>query len=514
MFHALALCLKLCMRLPIIGWHLGRAGALHHLAKITLLPRWLRRTLKILDKAITFGRIEKDAGIALCNALQRLGPGFIKFGQALSTRADLIGPDLALGLSHLQDRLPPFSARRARAQVEAALDAPLETVFASFDEVPVAAASIAQVHKASLHDGQMVAVKLLRPDIARQMQKDTDFFMGMAQLISRFSSGLARLRLVEAVTEFQQLCEIELDLRMEAAAGGRLAENLAADEGIRIAAMHLAYCTHDMLVTDWVDGLRLDDVTGLVAKGHNIEKLTKAAAASFFNQVFRDGYFHADMHPGNVFVDDDGLLVPIDFGIMGYLAPQDRLFLGRLMIAILDRDYDMVARLHADAGMIGSDVPLHLFSQNIRSVVEPLLGKMLGDVSLGQIMGQILMISKRFDINVQPQFNLLQKTIVMAEGVARQLNPAADMWELSKPLAAQWVARQTNPERLIAEARTQLTRFAQLVPTILDKLEKEQNTPPTSSSSQSPVKRKSPLNNALSGAVIVGLIWLIVHNFS
>ena len=230
--------------------------------------------------------------------------------------------------------------------------------------------------------------------------------------------------------------------------------------------MYLEYCAQDMLVTQWVDGLRLDDVEGLIARGHDIDALTNAAASSFFNQVFRDGYFHADMHPGNVFVDNDGLLVPIDFGIMGHLAPEDRLFLGRLMIAILDRNYDEVARLHSDAGMISHKVPLHLFSQNIRSVIEPLLGKMLGDVSLGQIMGQILRISKRFDIEVQPQFTLLPKTIVMAEGVARQLNPKADMWELSRPLAAEWVQSQTNPEKLIKDASTQIMRFATLLPIV------------------------------------------------
>lgn len=254
--------------------------------------------------------------------------------------------------------------------------------------------------------------------------------------------------------------------------------------------------------------MRLDDVEGLIAKGHDIDSLTQAAASSFFNQVFRDGYFHADMHPGNVFVDEAGLLVPIDFGIMGHLAPQDRLFLGRLMIAILDRDYDEVARLHADAGMIGQNVPLHLFSQNIRAVIEPLLGKSIGDVSLGQIMGQILRISKRFDIEVQPQFTLLQKTIVMAEGVARQLNPQADMWELSKPLAAEWVSAQANPEKLLKDAGQQVKRFLMLLPHLLDQL--EQSEP--SAMRPEPSEKRSMAAFAY-GAAFVGIIWALVHNF-
>ena len=498
------------LRLPIIGFTLGRAGVLHHLARITILPRWLQNLLRFFDRLITLGRIEADAGKALCTALQQLGPGFIKFGQALSTRADLIGPDLALGLSELQDRLPAFSSRQARAQIEEACDAPLEEIFASFDDKPIAAASIAQVHKAQLHNGEWVAVKLLRPHIRERMRKDTDFFMVMARLAEALSPALGRLHLVEAVRQFEQICEIELDLRMEAAAGGRLRENLSQDEGIRIPAMYLEYCHANMLVTQWVEGLRLDDIEGLTKAGHDIEKLTEAAAASFFNQVFRDGYFHADMHPGNVFVDGDGLLVPIDFGIMGHLQKSDRLFLGRLMIAILDRNYDEVARLHAEAGMIASDVPLHLFSQNIRAVVEPLLGKMLGDVSLGQIMGQILKISTRFDIEVQTQFNLLQKTIVMAEGVARQLNPKADMWALSKPFAAQWVADQTKPETLIKDAKTQIQRFMTLLPKLIEQLEKL--TEPTEEAPAPEVKsRKTAF---ISGAALIGVIWVIIHIYS
>lgn len=513
MVSSLMMTCRLIIRLPAISWHLGRAGALRHLARITILPTWLRRSFTVLDKAITFGRVEQDAGVALCNALQRLGPGFIKFGQALSTRADLIGPELALGLSELQDRLPPFSARRARRQIQDALGRPLTEIFIQFDEAPVAAASIAQVHKAQLHNGDWVAVKLLRPEIARRMRKDITFFAAMARLTSHFTPALSRLRLVAAVEEFEQLCEIELDLRMEAAAGGRLAENLAQDEGIRIPRMYLEFCAHNMLVTEWVDGLRLDDVDGLVAQGHSIDSLTQIAATSFFNQVFRDGYFHADMHPGNVFVDRSGMLVPIDFGIMGHLAPQDRLFLGRLMIAILDRNYDEVARLHADAGMISHHVPLHLFSQNIRAVVEPLLGKMIGEVSLGAIMGQILRISKRFDIEVQPQFTLLQKTIVMAEGVARQLNPQADMWELSRPLAAEWVGHQTNPEKLAKDASQQLLRLIRLLPKWLDKIEQDSETAEKPSpASPAPHIPKRSYASFTAGGIFVAILWILFHN--
>ena len=512
MISTVFLRVRVFLRLPVIGWHLGRAGVLHHLAQITLLPSWLQRSLAIVDKAVTFGRIETDAGIALCNALQRLGPGFIKFGQALSTRADLIGPDLALSLSELQDRLPPFSRRLAVAQIETATGAPLSDSFAEFEDTPVAAASIAQVHKARLHNGEWVAVKLLRPDIHRHMRKDTDFFLAMAQLVSRLSPAMARLRLVEAVREFEQLCEIELDLRMEAAAGGKLAANLAQDDGIRIPKMHLAFCHATMLVTQWVDGLRLDDVTGLKAAGHDVEKLTEAAAASFFNQVFRDGYFHADMHPGNVFVDQDGLLVPIDFGIMGHLGPQDRLFLGRLMIAILDGDYDGVADLHADAGMIGKDVPRHLFAQNIRAVVDPLLGKMLGEVSMGQILGQILKISSRFEIAVQPQFNLLQKTIMMAEGVARQLNPQADMWALSRPFAADWIAAQSHPEKLLKDASQQVKRLVHLLPTLIARLEAEQAQQETQPAPDT--KSKFSASSFATGVILIGGLWFFVTYFT
>ena len=459
------------LRLPVIAWHLGRAGTLGHMAQITMLPGWMRRLCSLVDRLIRSRGARRDAGGALAEALIRLGPGFIKFGQALSTRADLIGPRMAHSLSLLQDRLPAFGPDLARRQVASEAGRPLDEIFRRFDDVPVAAASIAQVHYAELVDGRQVAVKLLRPGIRRRMQSDTTLFYSLARILEWLAPNLQRLKLVTAVDQFTQISDIEIDLRLEAAAAGKLADNMADDEGIHVPWVDLEHTTTAMLVIEWIDGIRIDDVDGLTAAGHDIERITETAARCFFNQVFRDGFFHADMHPGNIFIAADGTLVPIDFGIMGHLDFADRLFLARLLTAMIDRDYDAVARLHADAGMLGENVPLAPFAQSIRAVAEPIMGKPLGDVSLGTVLGQIFQLSSRFAIDVQPQFNLLQKTMMMAEGVARQLNPEADMWMLARPLASHWMQDQasfaTRAEDLFEEVMMLMTRL----PRILNALE-------------------------------------------
>lgn len=458
-------------RLPRTGFILGRAGVLGHLSRINLLPSWLARFFIILNAIIAGKSARTDAGQALCEALQKLGPGFIKFGQALATRADLIGPELAVGLAQLQDRLPPFSGKLAQQMIEDSTQKPIEELFAHFDQTPVAAASIAQIHKARLPDGREVAVKILRPAIHKHLRRDVLFFQGIAHLIEALAPGLRRLHLVTAVQQFKDISEIELDLRMEAAAGGRLAENLAEDEGIRIPFIDLERTNSIMLVTEWIEGIRIDDIEGLTTAGHDIDLITKIAAGSFFKQVFRDGYFHADMHPGNLFITADSVLVPIDFGIMGQLDFTKRLFLGRLLLAIINRDYDEVAKLHYDAGMISDAGMLPIFSQSLRSLAEPVLGKALGDISLGLILGHILQISARFDISVQPQFNLLQKTMMMAEGVARTLNPSANMWDLSKPLAAEWMASQYTMKAQCEHIINDLKHLYHRLPTLLDRLD-------------------------------------------
>ncbi len=457
------------LRVPAIAWHLGRAGVLGHIGKITLLPNWMQRCCLFFDRLVRSRTATRDAGSALADALSRLGPGFIKFGQALSTRADLIGPDMSLSLSQLQDRLPAFHSSVAHKLVESETGAPLAETFSEFANEPVAAASIAQVHKAKLCDGKEVAVKLLRPNIDRQMRADTLLFFALASIIEWTAPGLRRLKLVTAVEQFVEISDIELDLRMEAAAAGRLADNLHEDEGIHIPWVDLESSTSRMLIIEWIDGIRIDDVPALKAAGHDVSQLTETAANSFFNQVFRDGFFHADMHPGNIFIAPDGQLVPVDFGIMGHLDFADRLFLARLLTAMLDRDYDMVAKLHMNAGMLGEDVSLNRFAQSVRAVADPVMGKPIGDVSLGSVLGQIFQLSTRFEIEVQPQFNVLQKTMMMAEGVARQLNPNADMWSLSRPLAMQWMADQAG---LTKRAETFL-EDAMLVASRLPRLLKE-----------------------------------------
>jgi len=475
------------LRLPGIAWHLGRAGTLGHIGRINLLPNWMQRLCRMMDRLMRSRGATKDAGGALADALLRLGPGFVKFGQALSTRADLIGPEMSLSLSQLQDRLPAFPARIARRLVESETGKPLDATFTEFTDTPVAAASIAQVHAATLIDGRRVAVKLLRPQIDQRMRSDTMLFFALASILEWAAPGLRRLKLVTAVQQFVEISDVELDLRMEAAAAGRLAENLRDDAGIYVPWVDLERSTSRMLVIEWIDGIRIDDVPALEAAGHNIADLTEAAARSFFNQVFRDGFFHADMHPGNIFVAADSRLVPIDFGIMGFLDFADRLFLARLLMAMLDRDYDMVAKLHADAGMLGDDVSLPHFAHAVRAVADPVMGKSLGEVSLGTVLGQILQLSTRFSIEVQPQFNLLQKTMMMAEGVARQLNPQADMWDLSRPLASDWMRDQAGLAKRAETFIEDALLVASRLPRLLKELEDSAGQKPTSSRNDLPI---------------------------
>ena len=501
--------LRLLFRLPVIAWHFGRGGVLGHLARLPILPGWLTRLAAMIDTLIA-RRNPARPGQALAEALTVLGPAFVKFGQALSTRADLIGPAVAADLAHLQDKLPPFSPVAVRRLIEAESGLALDKCFSQFEEAPVAAASIAQVHHAVLPDGRPVAVKLLRPGIRRRMADDIAVFRQLAKLVESLAPATRRLRLVAAVEQFAVIADQELDLRLEAAAATKLAANMAADRGIHIPWVSWDHTTERMLVLEWVEGIRIDDRTALENAGHDIEQLTTIAARAFFNQVFRDGFFHADMHPGNIFIRADGVLVPVDFGIMGSLSLEDRLFLARLLTALLERDYDNVARLHWDAGMIGPAVSLTGFALSVRAVAEPVLDKPIGEVSLGAVLGQIFGLSRRYDIAVQPQFTLLQKTMVMAEGVGRQLNPDANMWGLARDLAADWMEEHTAIGQRLSQFADRLLELGLRLPQILDRLEEVLQQPPPE-----PPEPRRPLPWLIllaAGIIIISGVVLVVRN--
>ena len=485
------------IRIPYIGLVLGRAGVLGHLSRLAPLPNWQKTLFKFIDFLVAGRNGRKNAGETLCIALQKLGPVFIKFGQALSTRSDLLGPDIARGLVLLQDSLPAFSSQLAKEIIKIETGRELEEIFSVFDEEPVAAASVAQVHKAKLIDGRDVAVKILRPNIRKKMSADIAVFAALAVIMEFLAPRLKRLRLVIAVEQFKQLSELELDMRMEAAAGCKLRDNIALDDGIRVPWIEHNLTSENILVSEWISGLRIDDLDGLIASGQNIDDITNRAATSFFNQVFRDGYFHADMHPGNIFVTSDGTLVPIDFGIMGNLQPEDRFFLGNLLISLLERDYEKVAQLHYDSGMLPEPISLGLFAQNLRALVDPIMDKPIGEIELSKALGQILQISARFDIFVQPQFNLLQKTMVMAEGVARNLNPNANIWHLAKPLASEWVQTQTGLTLKLQQIFLDTDRIFRILPKILDNLEDNQK------------KKKSEIPSYRSPMIMSNLGWFI-----
>ena len=303
------------------------------------------------------------------------------------------------------------------------------------------------------------------------MERDIKFFMSMARLIETIAPATKRLKLVHAVEQFAHYSDVELDLRLEGASAGKLRDNHAEDSGIYVPLIEWPLTTEFVLVIEKIVGTRIDDRQGLIAKGHDIDAITAIAAKAFFFQVFRDGFFHADMHPGNIFIRDDGVLVPIDFGIMGDLNLQDRLFLAQLLNAILDRDYDGVAKLHRDAGMIGADVPVEGFAQAIRAVTEPVMDQPMGEVSLGAILGQIFGLARRYQVEVQPQFTLLQKTMGMAEGVARQLNPDANMWPIARDLAADWAQDQNGLLTQISTIADKALAFSIRLPEFLDRAE-------------------------------------------
>jgi ubiquinone biosynthesis protein len=400
-----------------------------------------------------------------------LGPSFIKLGQLLSTRADLFGEQITLDLSSLQDRLPPFPGREARALIEAEFGCPLDTLFASFAETAAAAASIAQVHFARTTDGRDVAVKVLRPGIVDAFFRDLDLFLWLARLGQRLRPALRRLKLVEVVHTLAEVVRFEMDLRLEAAAAAELGENFAGDPNFRVPRVDWCRTGRTVMTLEQISGIRIDDRAAILAAGHRIEDVLGKAAAAFFNQVFRDGFFHADLHPGNMFVDADGAIIVVDFGIMGRLDRETRFYLADMLLGFLSGDYRRVAEVHFAAGYVPPRRSVDAFTQACRSIGEPILGRPLQEISIARLLAQLFEVTEQFEMETQPQLLLLQKTMVVVEGVGRRLDPEINIWTLARPLIEGWMRDNRGPEARVRHGLETLADLVERVPRLVRSLE-------------------------------------------
>lgn len=402
-------------------------------------------------------------------ALEDLGPIFIKFGQMLSTRKDLLPEEIAEELSLLQDSVPPFDGVQARMLVEKAHGRKIAEIYASFDETPLASASIAQVHAATLHDGRSVVVKVLRPNILPIIRRDIALLYIIATLAERYSSEARRLRPVEIVREYEKTILDELDLMREAANASQLKRNFSdASSSLYIPEIHWDLTRRNVLTMERIHGLPVGDVDQLIDMGVNVQRLAELGVEIFFTQVFRHNFFHADMHPGNIFVDatrpQDPKYIAVDFGIVGTLSPQDQRYLAENFLAFFKRDYQRVAQLHVDSGWVPATTRVDEFESAIRSVCEPIFEKPLKDISFGHLLLRLFQTARRFNMEVQPQLVLLQKTLLNIEGLGRQLYPELDLWKTAKPFLEKWMNEQVGYRALLKGLKKNLPYIAEKLP--------------------------------------------------
>ena len=431
------------------------------------LPWFLRLLLMLLPwrylVPVTQPRAER-----LRLALEDLGPVFIKFGQMLSTRRDLLPDDIAEELKKLQDRVPPFDGAKAQTLIETALECPVEAIFSHFDATPIASASVAQVHPAVLKDGREVVVKVIRPGIGRIIRKDVALLYTLARVTQAIWEDGRRLRPVEVVSEYEQTIFDELDLRKEAANGSQLRRNFIDSGILYVPEIYWDYTRQNVLVMERIHGIPVAEVERLREQNTDFKLLAERGVEIFFTQVFRDSFFHADMHPGNIFVALDNPMDPqyiaIDFGIVGSLTAEDQSYLARNFLAFFQRDYRQVAQLHVDSGWVPADTNVDAFETAIRSVCEPIFEKPLKDISFGQVLLGLFQTARRFNMEVQPQLVLLQKTLLNIEGLGRQLYPDLDLWQTGKPFLEEWMKERMGPRGVYRAVKQQAPDWLDKMP--------------------------------------------------
>lgn len=396
-------------------------------------------------------------------ALEELGPIFVKFGQAISTRRDLLPPDIADELAKLQDMVPPFPAEQAIAILNDAYGSPVAEVFGRFDVEPFAAASIAQVHTAQLPNGVEVIVKLLRPGVQQQIECDLDVLKMIAGLADRYWEHGKRLRPLEVVAEYEQTIIDELDLMREAANAAQLKRNFAGSNMLYVPDVYWDYCRPEVLVQERIYGIPISDMAALRAAGTNIKRLAENGVEIFFTQVFRHNFFHADMHPGNIFViatdPDRPKYAAVDFGIVGTLNPEDQKYLAQNFLAFFDRDYHRIAKLHIDSGWVPEGTRIDQLETAVRTVCEPIFNKPLAEISFAQVLVRLFRVAQRFNVEIQPQLILLHKTLFNIEGLGRELYPQLDLWKTAYPVLKKWMNEQVGPKAILKDLRENLPQL-------------------------------------------------------
>jgi ubiquinone biosynthesis protein len=432
-----------------LGRKIAHSDILEIISKFQKPPLAITLLFKFLS--ISFTPKNKDSnkneGKRLSNSLESMGTTFIKLGQFLATRPDIIGESLSRQLENLQDKLPPFSIIQAKEIIKNDLGKETYDSIINLSE-PVAAASIAQVHKAQINDNgtiKDVAIKILRPNIKKVFNDEIDAIMLFAFLVESFIKKTKRLKLVEVVFLLKEITNLEMDLRFEAAAANEYAENTKNDVGFRVPEIYWNFTSENVMTLDWVDGISIRETEELKNRNLNTEKIASDIIQNFLRHAVRDGFFHADMHQGNIFIDNNGHIVPIDFGIMGRLDKMSKRFLAEILFGFIQRDYRKVAEVHLVAGLVPKEVPIDDLAQALRSIGEPIFGQTVKDISGGKLLKQLFDVTEKFNMQTQPQLLMLQKTMVVVEGVARKLNPNTNIWTTSKPVLENWLRETKDP---------------------------------------------------------------------
>ena len=511
----------------IILFKIGRKVAKSDILNIITKFKEPPFTIKLIFKILSFSFSKKeeanlslDEGERLSTSLESMGTTFIKLGQFLATRPDIIGEELSKKLENLQDKLPPFSLIQAKEIIKNDLGNDTYNSIINLSE-PVAAASIAQVHKAQINENgtiKDVAIKILRPNIKKIFNEEIDAMMLFAFLIESFVKKTKRLKLVEVVFLLKEITNLEMDLRFEAAAANEYAENTKNDIGFRVPEIYWNYTSENVMTLDWVDGISIRETQELKNKNFNTKKIAEDIIQNFLRHAVRDGFFHADMHQGNVFIDKDAQIVPIDFGIMGRLDKMSKRFLAEILFGFIQRDYRKVAEVHLIAGLVPKEVPIDDLAQALRSIGEPIFGQAVKDISGGKLLKQLFDVTEKFNMQTQPQLLMLQKTMVVVEGVARKLNPETNIWTTSKPVLENWLRETKDPMTKINETLQNTSEVIKRLPEFPEIMDKANQALTYLASGQIPQNSNSytALNTQKSEMIafrnqsIIGLLVLVI----